>query len=142
MSLGCLDKKGLVTVIFKMIFDCKLDRSLSNDFFSHLSISIIIMDFSFHFLIFYCFIVFYSFLQYCLFIIYIYLIGFFFYFDRSHVSDFPLAFFLNFSNSKANRNLVIHILHIMQCTSKVSWHSKLALYARTFSCKNSQSGKR
>ena len=32
MSLGCLDKKGLVTVIFKMIFDCKLDRSLSNDF--------------------------------------------------------------------------------------------------------------
>ena len=56
MSLGCLDKKGLVTVIFKMIFDCKLDRSLSNDFFSHLSISIIIMDFSFHFLIFYSFI--------------------------------------------------------------------------------------
>ena len=65
MSLGCLDKKGLVTVIFKIIFDCKLD---SKRFFSHLSISII-MDFTFHFLIgfylyflfFYC-ISFYSFL--------------------------------------------------------------------------------
>ena len=141
MSLGCLDKKGLVTVIFKMIFDCKLDRSLSNDFFSHLSISIVIMDFSFYFLLFYS-IDFSSFLQYCLFIIYMYLNGFFFYFDRSHVSDFSLAFFLNFSNSKANRNLAIHILHIMQCTSKVSWHSKLALYARTSSWKNSKSGKR
>ena len=32
MSLGCLDKKGLVTAILEMIFDCKLHRSLSNNF--------------------------------------------------------------------------------------------------------------
>ena len=66
----------------------------------------------------------------------------FFSHSQSHIGFFTDIFFLDYSNSKANKNLVIHILHIMQCTSKVSCHSKLALYTRTSSCKNSQSGKR